>query len=189
MGSRAASIFNMKGVARVGVFAALAFGINAPLLAVPNIEIFSLSLFLSGLFLGLAGGVATALVAGIIFVFFNPNGAQPILAVGLVQMLGFILFGLCGGLVRPIILRKDNIRITILVMLISGAVLTIWYDLSTNLVFALLFGPFWPALIGGLLFSIVHTISNTVIFGLSGAVVQKIWKRIEYIMPPLAAYL
>lgn len=185
----AASIFDMKGVARVGIFAALAFGINAPLLAVPNIEIFSLALFLSGLFMGPAGGLATSFVAGIIFVFFNPNGAQPILAVGLVQMLGFVLFGLCGGLTRPVILRKDNIKITVLIMLICGAVLTFWYDLSTNMTFALLFGPFWPTLIGGLLFSIVHTVSNVVIFGMSGAIVQKIWKRIEYIMPPLAVYL
>jgi hypothetical protein len=188
MGSKAASTFDMKGVARVGVFAALAFGINAPLLAVPNIEIFSLSLFLSGLFLGIAGGAATALIAGIIFVFFNPNGAQPVLAVGLVQLFGFVLFGLCGGLTRPVVLKKDNVKITMAVLLISGALLTFWYDLSTNLTFALSFGPFWPTLIGGLAFSIVHIISNTVIFGLSGAVVQKIWKRIEYIMPPLAAY-
>lgn len=184
---KAASIFSMSGVARVGVFSALAFGVNAPLLAIPNIELFSFSLFLSGLFLGVSGGVATALVAGIIFVFFNPNGAQPILAVGLIQLIGFLLFGLCGGLVRTIVLKKDNIKITITVLLAAGALLTFWYDLTTNLVFAYLFGPFWPALVAGLWFSAVHTVSNTVIFGLSGAVVQKIWKRIEYIMPPLAA--
>ena len=188
MESKAASKFDMKGVARVGVFAALAFGINAPFLAIPNIEIFSLSLFLSGLFLGVAGGAATALVAGIIFVFFNPNGAQPVLAVGLVQLFGFILFGTFGGAIRPVVLKKDNIKITVAVLSVAGAVLTFWYDLSTNLTFALLLGPFWPTLIGGLAFSIVHIVSNTVIFALSGAVVQKIWKRIAYIMPPLTAY-
>jgi len=186
MGQKAVAIFSMSGVARVGVFAALAFGVNAPLLAVPNIELFSFSLFLSGLFLGASGGGATAMVAGIIFVFFNPNGAQPILAVGIIQLFGFFLFGLCGGLLRPLILKNDNIKITIFTLLAAGALLTLWYDLSTNLVFAYLFGPFWPALIAGLWFSAVHTVSNTIIFGLSGAVVQKIWKRIEYIMPPLA---
>jgi len=186
MGQKAVAILSMSGVARVGVFAALAFGVNAPLLAVPNIELFSFSLFLSGLFLGVSGGAATALVAGIIFVFFNPNGAQPILAVGLMQLFGFILFGLCGGLLRPLILKKDNIRVTMITLLAAGALLTVWYDLSTNLVFAYLFGPFWPVLIAGLGFSAVHIVSNTIIFGLSGAVVQKIWKRIEYIMPPLA---
>lgn len=178
----------MSGVARVGVFAALAFGINTPLLALPNIELFSFSLFLSGLYMGKAGGAATALVAGIIFVFFNPNGAQPILAIGLVQLFGFLLFGFFGGLVRFMVLKKDNIKLTIAVLLVAGLVLTFWYDLSTNLAFAYIFGPFWPALVAGLSFSIIHIVSNTIIFGISGAVVQKIWKRIEYIMPPLAAF-
>ncbi len=178
----------MTGVARVGVFAALAFGINTPFLAIPNIELFSFSLFLSGLYLGKSGGTATALVAGIIFVFFNPNGAQPILAIGLVQLFGFLLFGFIGGLLRPAILKKDNIKITVALLLVSGLVLTLWYDLTTNLAFAYIFGPFWPALVAGLGFSIIHTVSNTVIFGISGAVVQRIWKRIEYIMPPLAAF-
>lgn len=187
MAPNTASIFSMSGVARVGVFSALAFGVNTPFLAIPNIEIFSFSLFLSGLFLGAAGGTATALVAGIIFVFFNPNGAQPILAVGLIQLFGFLLFGLCGGLLRRVVLKKDNIKFTITVLLAAGALLTFWYDLSTNLAFAYLFGPFWQALIAGLWFSAVHTVSNTIIFGLSGTVVQKIWKRIEFIMPPLAA--
>jgi len=178
----------MSGVARVGVFAALAFGINTPFLAVPNIELFSFSLFLSGLYLGKAGGTAAALIAGIIFVFFNPNGAQPILAIGLIQLFGFLLFGFCGGLLRPLVLKRDNIKLTIAVLLVSGAVLTFWYDLSTNLAFAFIFGPFWAALLAGLGFSVLHTVSNTIIFGISGAVVQKIWKRIEYIMPPLAVF-
>jgi hypothetical protein len=91
-------------------------------------------------------------------------------------------------LARPAVLKKDNIKLTIAVLLVFGAVLTFWYDLSTNLAFAYIFGPFWPALLAGIGFSIIHTVSNTVIFGLSGAVVQKIWKRIEYIMPPLAAF-
>lgn len=182
------SIFSMTGVARVGVFAALAFGINTPFLAIPNIELFSFSLFLSGLYLGKTGGAATALVAGLIFVFFNPNGAQPILAIGMVQLFGFLLFGFCGGLVRPWILKKDNVKLTIAVLLVSGMVLTLWYDLTTNLAFAYIFGPFWPAFIAGLGFGIIHSVSNTIIFGISGAVVQKIWKRIEYIMPPLAAF-
>jgi hypothetical protein len=188
MGSKGGSIFSMSGVARVGVFAALAFGINTPFLAIPNIELFSFSLFLSGLYLGKAGGTATALVGGIIFVFFNPNGAQPILAIGLVQLFGFLLFGFCGGLLRPVVLKRDNIKLTIAVLLVSGAVLTFWYDLSTNLAFAYIFGPFWTAFLAGLGFSILHTVSNIIIFGISGAVVQKIWKRIEYIMPPLAVF-
>jgi hypothetical protein len=173
-------------MALIGVFAALAFGVNAPFLAIPNIEIFSLALFLSGLYLGILNGAATAAVAGIIFVFFNPNGIQPVLLVGLAQLLGFILFALAGGLVRPVILKNHDSARTALVLIAAGLLLTLWYDLSTNFTFAVLFGPFWPTLVGGLGFSLLHIVSNTILFGLTATVVLKIWKRIEYIMPPLA---
>lgn len=173
-------------VALVGVFAALAFGVNAPFLAIPNIEVFSLALFLSGLYLGIKNGAAAAAVAGIIFVFFNPNGIQPVLLVGMAQLAGFVLFALTGGLLRQPVLRNHDPGRTALILVASGLLLTLWYDFSTNAAFAALFGPFWPVLIGGLGFSLVHIISNTVIFGLAATVVSKIWKRIEYIMPPLA---
>lgn len=186
MSSTALSGFNVSNVARIGVFAALALGINAPLLAVPNVEIFSLTLFLSGLFLGKANGTVVALTAGIIFIFFNPNGPQPILFVGIAQIFGFLLFGLAGGVLRPTILKNYDAAKTTKLLVIIGALLTIYYDLSTNIVFAVIFGPFWPVLISGLGFGLIHFVSNSIIFGLSGTIVYKVWRRIEYIMPPLA---
>jgi hypothetical protein len=177
--------FGVK-IALIGIFAALAFGVNAPFLAIPNVEIFSLALFLSGLYLGTVNGMAAAAVAGIIFVFFNPNGIQPVLLVGMAQLVGFILFALVGGLLRPTILKDRGHARTALILIVTGLLLTFWYDLSTNLAFAALFGPFWPVLVAGLGFSLVHIAGNGVIFGLAATVVSKIWKRIEYIMPPLA---
>jgi len=173
-------------VARVGVFSALAFGVNAPFLAIPNVELFSLALFLSGAFLGLFEGIAVSLVAGVIFIFFNPNGPQTILVVGFTQLFGFFLFGLLGGILRRFLIGKTSGMRKALLLIFVGASLTLWYDLTTNLVFALLFGPFWPTMIGGLSFALVHIISNTVIFGMSSLAIERIWKRIEFYMPPLA---
>jgi|WetSurMetagenome_2_1015567.scaffolds.fasta_scaffold27293_2 hypothetical protein len=173
-------------LARVAVFAALAYGVNAPFLIIPNIETFSLALFLSGVFLGIASGMAVAIIAGIIFVFFNPNGPQTIIPAGLAQLAGFLMFGLFGGVLRRFILDNYKISRAAVILVIAGAVLTIWYDLSTNVVFALLFGPFWQSLIAGMGFGIIHFISNVLIFGLSSLIIGKIWKRIEYLMPPLA---
>lgn len=186
MAQKAVKRSDISSVARVAVFAALAFGVNAPFLAIPNVETFSLALFLSGLFLGKANGTATAAIAGIIFIFFNPNGPQPVLLVGIAQLVGFLLFGFAGGVLRPLILHRENSGRSTLLLILAGALLTLWYDLSTNLAFAALLGPFWPTLIGGLGFSLMHLVSNTVIFGLAGAIVYRIWRRIEYIMPPLA---
>jgi hypothetical protein len=186
MPQTASGKFALSKVARVGIFAALAYGVNAPFLAIPNVETFSLALFLSGVFLGVADGLAVAFIAGIIFVLFNPNGPQTILLVGAAQMVGFLLFGLAGGVIRPLILIKSDARRIAGLIVIVGASLTLWYDVSTNLILAIIIGPLWPTLIGGLGFGIIHFISNAVIFGMSSLIINRIWKRIQHIMPPLA---
>jgi hypothetical protein len=177
---------NLSNVARVAVFAALAFAVNAPFWAIPNIETFSLALFLSGLFLGWFNGAAAAAVAGIIFIFFNPGGPQPVIIVGLTQVLGFIFFALSGGALRNTILKSGSVGRAVLILAVCGFILTLWYDLSTNLVFALTFGPFWPTMIAGITFGATHLLSNTILFAITGTVVLKIWKRIEFISPPLS---
>ena len=135
--------FSLTNIARVAVFAAFAFGVNAPFWAIPNVETFSLALFLAGLFLGIYNGIAAAFIAGIIFIFFNPNGPQPVVLVGIVQVAGFMLFGLCGGAIRNFALRQTNTTRLAFVLALTGLLLTFWYDLSTNLAFAVLFGPFF----------------------------------------------
>ncbi len=186
MAGRIRTQLPLARIARVGIFSALAFGINAPFLAIPNVELFSLALFLAGVFLGLIEGLAVGFIAGVIFVFFNPNGPQTVPLVGLAQMQGFMLFGLVGGVLRSFVISKKTGLVPVLLLILIGVALTLWYDLSTNLAFALLFGPFWPVLIGGLAFALVHIISNAVIFGMSSLVIGKIWKRIEFYMPPVA---
>ena len=180
--------FGLSDIARVGIFASLAFAVNAPFLVIPNVETFSVALFLSGVFLGIIDGLAVALVGGTIFVFFNPNGPQTIMPVGLAQIVGFMLFGFAGGLLRPLILKNPNSRKVIVISAMTGLGLTFWYDFSTNFALAVLhiYGPFWVTLIGGLSFAIIHIISNTIIFGLSSLIIYRIWKRIEFILPPLA---
>ena len=126
------------------------------------------------------------LFSGLIFVFFNPNGPQTIPLVGLAQILGFLLFGLAGGLLRPVILRNHESTRIALLLAGCGLVFTFIYDISTNLAFAITFGPFWPSLISGLGFGLIHIISNTIIFGISSLIIYRIWKRIGYLLPPLA---
>jgi hypothetical protein len=175
----------MTSIARIGIFAALALGINFPFLVIPSIEVISVTLFWAGLFLGWRNGIAAAAIAGIIFVYFNPNGPQPIVLVGIAQIAGFVTFALTGGIFRSMLLNKDNAIKTVITMIVLGAFLTFWYDLITNIMFALTIGPFWVVLIGGLSFATAHIISNAIIFGFSGALVNKVWKRLENSLPPL----
>jgi len=176
----------MTSIARISVFAALALGANFPFLVIPGIEVISITLFWAGLYLGWRDGIASAAIAGIIFVCFNPNGPQPIILVGIAQIFGFVTFAMTGGLFRRILLSGENVVKNIIIMTILGAVLTFWYDLITNIMFAITIGPFWAVLIGGLSFAVAHIVSNTVIFGFSGTLVSKVWKRLEHSLPPLA---
>lgn len=176
----------MSSVARIAIFSAMALGANAPFLVIPNIEVLSLCIFLSGLYLGFKNGTAVAVVAGLIHIFFNPGGPQPVIIIGIVQIAGFILFAMGGSVLRRSILNNDNILKNVLILAAAGFALTFWYDLTTNIVFAFIFGPFWAALIGGLIFGITHIISNALLFGAFGTVARKIWRRIEHYMPSSA---
>jgi hypothetical protein len=175
----------MTSVARIAVFAALALGANFPFLVIPSVEVISVTLFWCGLFLGWKHGMASAFLAGIIFVYFNPNGPQPIILVGLAQITGFVTYALFGGLFRKFLLNNDKIINVIITMTALGAVLTLLYDTITNIMFAITIGPFWVVLIGGLSFAVAHIISNTIIFGFSGVLVNKVWKRLEQSLPPV----
>ena len=177
----------MTSIARIGVFAALALGINFPFLAIPNVEVISVTLFLSGLFLGFKHGTMSAIIAGIIFVFFNPNGPQPVIIVGIAQVMGFVTFPIAGGLLRNVMLTKRTVQTNVILMSVLGLILTLWYDILTNLAFAVTIGPFWIVLWGGLSFAVAHIISNSIIFGFTGAFIHKIWKRLEHSLPPLAS--
>jgi hypothetical protein len=158
------------------MFAALALALNFPLLGIPNVEIFSICLFISGLFLGYWGGFVTPLVAGLIFIFFNPNGPPSLIILVFAQLAGFILFGLTGALFGKIILRNKNRVVGMTFCAAIGVVLTFIYDLLTNLAIASAFGPFWPTVISGIAFSLWHMASNGIIFGLAEPMVVKLWQ-------------
>jgi len=168
--------YRLRKIAAAGLLAALAIALNFPLLGVPNIEIFSLCMFIAGLFLGFWGGLVVPLVAGLIFIMFNPNGPPSLITVVIAQLIGFILFGISGALFGKSILKNKNHIIGITFCAAIGVVFTFFYDLLTNMAFALTIGPFWPTVTGGIAFSLWHIVSNGIIFGLSEPLMVKLWR-------------
>jgi hypothetical protein len=51
-----------------------------------------------------------------------------------------------------------------LIMGLAGLVLTLIYDLLTNLATTVVMGQFWPVMIAAVPFSLLHILSNMVIF-------------------------
>ena len=166
----------MKKVAAAGLFAALALALNFPLLGIPNIEVFSLILFISGIFLGWWGGIVVPLIAGSIFVFFNPNGPPTLVTLIIAQLAGFIMIGLAGATFGRSVIKNKNRVIGITFCAAIGVVVTFIYDALSNLALATAFGPFWPIMTAGIAFSLWHMVSNGLIFGFSEPIIVKLWQ-------------
>ena len=163
-------------MAAAGLFAALALALNFPLLGIPNVEVFSLILFISGIFLGYWGGIVVPLIAGLIFVFFNPNGPPTLITLVIAQIFGFILIGLSGATFGRSIIRNRNRVMGITFCAAIGVVLTFIYDLLSNVALATAFGPFWPVITAGISFSLLHMVFNGLIFGFSEPIIVKLWQ-------------
>jgi hypothetical protein len=170
---------SLRRTAAAGLFAALALALNFPLLGIPNIEIISLILFISGLYLGFRGGIISALVAGLIFVFFNPNGPPSIAVLVIAQITGFVMFSFVGAIFSKSILNNRNRVIGMTFCAAIGVVFTFVYDLLTNMAIAATFGPFWPTLVSGAAFALWHIVANGIIFGFAEPLIVKLWQIVE----------
>jgi len=131
---------------------------------------------MSGIFLSYWGGIVVPLIAGLIFVFFNPNGPPTLITLIIAQIAGFILIGLAGATFGRSIIRNKNRVMGITFCAAIGVVLTFIYDLLSNLALATAFGPFWPVIAAGISFSLLHMAFNGLIFGFSEPIIVKLWQ-------------
>jgi hypothetical protein len=186
-------------IALLGTFTALAVVFGYMLAYIPNIEIFTLTIFLSGFILGNRWktcwlGMVVGLFSSIIFTFFNPLGISPPLLY-LYQVVHYSFTGLSGGLVRQFLNGKkyfkpeeDIYRLQVILLLaFVGGIITFIYDILSTFFGAILFSQstnlltnFLTTYISGILFSTIHLIGNILgfIFILPG-LIQIIVRLIE----------
>jgi hypothetical protein len=136
----------------------------------PNVEFTSLISFLSGTVFGMSFGVGLGAFVMFVNGFISPSGFAGLMLP--FQMVGMALAGAAGGLYR----RSRNGSYdaqTCFETAVLGGFLTLVYDALTNFAYAMpsmLNGqPVLPtyigALVSGALFSLMHVVSNTIIFG------------------------
>ena len=178
-------------IALISTFAALSVVLGYALAFIPNVELFTLMIFLSGFILGKRDGAIVGLMSSFIFVFFNPYGVSP-LPLFAYQLSHYALVGFVGGLTSNYMNKKEFFKPeedlyvikVILIFAIIGAVLTFIYDVLSTLIGAItIFGTletFWIIYIIGLPFTTVHLIGNTLgfIFILPG-LIQLIYKILD----------
>lgn len=157
----------IRWIAYTGIFTGLSVALGYLLVFVPNVELISASIFASGWLFGASAGTMVGALSFAIFSTFNPLGASlpPLM---LAQVLGGMMMGAAGGLLRSIM---PGIPVVVrgILLGIGGGLLTLVYDVITNIGGFIAFTTektFVAYLLTGIAFSLLHIFSNTLVFSM-----------------------
>lgn len=151
---------------------AVAVSLGYALAAVPNIELVTITVFVSGFLLGPKFGMGIGAASVVLFSVFNPLGAAlPPLLLG--QMIGQAVVGFLGGVSGPRIVRANKEWTTFAAVGALGLFLTLFYDGITSVgAYFVIAGEknisdLTKFVAGGILFVSIHIVWNTMVFGLA----------------------
>lgn len=176
----------VKKIAYTGVFVALIMGVGYALAVVPNVELVSALAFLSGVLMGRKAGILIGALGEFLFSAFNPLGSGLLFpALIVAQVLSMAVIGGVGGVCRGLVLRpgfslKRNAALGAI-----GLGLTLFYNILVSIAYPLMAGfnltGILTTLAAGLLFSLVHLIINTLIFGwLVPLTAQQLYRAVPF---------
>ncbi len=179
------SLFEYRRIALMSLWTGLIVTVGMVFTLVPNIELIILSAFLGGIALGPKHGFIVAFVGESIFSALNPIGSGlgfPILYIFQIVSVG--LSGLIGGVLSKFLSRPPSYIVSTFILGVVGFFLTLIYDVLTALSFpissGMTEGTIWATLSTGLVFFILHLVSNTVLFGLFGpSLIQLLNRQLE----------
>ena len=150
-------------LAKLAALVALAYVLKLPFLSVPNVEFFTYLCFVAGYLFSVWSGALTAAVAMTLYSLFNPYGpAGPVLTVA--KVLATIVVGLAGGVAFRLKFVPRSTLPSLIVAALLGLILTLQFDLVTNLAIVATTGQFWPVMAAAVPFAAIHLASNTLLF-------------------------
>ncbi|MBC8346316.1 MAG: hypothetical protein ISR82_02850 [Candidatus Marinimicrobia bacterium] len=159
----------LNKLVRAAILCALAVGMGFSLMLIPNIELITVIVFISGLYLGIGWGALVGGTAIFIYSGLNPMGsglAFPPLF--MVQILGMVIAGIAGGMARPILFKKEFNIFSLAGLFLMGFSITLIYDVFTLITYPISAGLGYAgvmaALVKGIGFTVLHEISNGVVF-------------------------
>ncbi|NVM17931.1 MAG: hypothetical protein HWN80_09460 [Candidatus Lokiarchaeota archaeon] len=162
-------------ISLIGTFTALAIVLGYLMAYIPNLEVFTLMIFLSGFIMSKKEGAIIGLLSASIFTFFNPLGPSPP-PLFIYQLIHYSMTGVLGGLTKSFLYNKEyfkpneDLYIFRIMLLFGflGAVITFIFDILSTL-----FGGFTVSItidyfiatyLLGIVFTTVHLIGNILIF-------------------------
>ena len=152
-------------ISLIGLFTALGVTLGFIFCHIPNVELLTATIFISGFIMGIKEGLMVGIFSESIYSIFNPMGvAFPPLFIA--QVLAMSLTGALGGLFKK---WKFQSTVTFhLTLGLSGFFTTFIFAVLTTLSFTLFIKFSWKNLLGsfvfGLGFYITHLLTNTIIF-------------------------
>jgi len=155
---------SLRSYVLTAFFGAVAAAGGYLLMAIPNVEVFTLLLFVAGYSVGTGRGVIAACAASFLYFGLNPQGGffPPLL---ISQMIGAALAPLAGAMFRR---TRQRGWITAILCGIAGLLTTFGYDLITNLAYPFTAGFDYEQVIAtlvlGIPFAALHIGSNLLIF-------------------------
>ena len=167
---------HLKIITRVAIFAALVFVFSYATVLIPNVNLSFFVVFSAGFLWGHWPGVGIGVIGFFLWSNFNPSGPAPP-PVLISQLIGISFSSVVGVLMSSwISIGQRNLKL-IFLLLFSGFLCGFLFHLTVNIVDAYIFQPFWPRLIGGLLFSLITIISNCIIFPLLYPVLEYLYRK------------
>ncbi|MCK4513139.1 hypothetical protein KAW64_15435, partial [bacterium] len=159
-----------QGLALMAILTALAVALGMLLAHVPNIELVSFTVFVSGAVLGRWRGACLGMIAMGIYSGANPIGSGlGIPPMFIAQVLTMAFIGFVGGSLGGVWRTGGRLR-QVALAAVTGFVLTGIYQVGVIAglaVASLDVGTgFVAALVGNAFFSTVHIVSNTIVFAM-----------------------
>jgi hypothetical protein len=142
----------------------------------PDFEVQTLGIFGAGVLLGARDGALVGVLTMLVYSLLNPYGpAHPLVTVA--QLVGQAPAGLAGGAFAALGLHTRSVTVRGAVLAVVALVLTVWFDLMTNVATGLLLGQMRVVLLQGIPFALWHTGSNVLLFALLGAPLAAVFGR------------
>lgn len=107
---------------------------------------------------------------------FGPYGPAT-LPVLISQLIGISFTAVIGRYCRKLHASKSVPVPGIIILAIAGFLSALSYHMVVDVVDAYIYQPFWPRLIGGVLFSLITIVSNIIIFALMKRGLIFLYKR------------
>ena len=141
------------------------------LVYVPNVELVTLIIFLSGYLMGTKYGLIVGIIGEFLFSALNPFGSGLLFPPMLIsQVIAMALVGFAGGMLKKWIPSEKFSKNYILIFGFTGFLITLIYDILVSAAYPVSAGFGFTETLGlilsGIVFSVMHIAMNVMVFSI-----------------------